>query len=762
MPDGIDIDDLRDRFELSCFAVENLVSAGYPIVSGISGGKDSVLVANIVLHVLRKRKDLRLPTVPVCFVHADTGVEHPQVHDLALRTLAAIETFGEKHGLDVRTVVTKPNPAAAWYTRIISGRKMPASRTMNADCTNDLKIRPVQRATRAFFKEMADAHRLTPVTLTGVRFDESAARASNMRKRGESDVELFDENGNSIPTDGSEFTAWRFNDGRKFRMSPIANWATEQVFAFLQRSAGLFNQERGHVFPCFQADFSELLALYGSAAGDACLTDVSPAAQQRGCSGSGRFGCHTCLKVSDDTSMRKMLWDPDNEYMRPLYEMREFLKRTENDLSRRRWIGRDFHPITQAVTVFPNCYNSETCELLLRALLSIDVREQRRAAGVADELAAGTIEDTPRSRRMAKPQFQNITLPMVFLIDFYWALDHFFDRPYHALWIYRDVVERGNLIDVPVANDLPRPTMPELRYLPYTAEFRPRGLGALDELSFMTCFEAEGDLLASDVFGEEATEILPSWAHSDLIEIDEESMALWMGAFFDAAMVAHDSGTGSPVAAASSLLRIGVVGYPHGRKADLNRYFDRSVVMGAMGLTGRLGPDDVAAMATQSVGEHDAAVIGGLRTLGAEVESLPRSARERATLYKTTLNAFAAEQEAPSDVRYDHTFRKCIGLEVAVKAGHVFFDGLNLRMALARGRRQCTALAAQLSAANVEAIEAAAIQDAIDLAREMRQTKEPIVRPGFGIQFAIAGSAIDIDALRKAATAHNQLSLFAA
>lgn len=66
-----------------------------------------------------------------------------------------------------------------------------------------------------------------PVTMTGVRLDESSRRGANIRERGESATEI-----------------WR-NDKGRLGLSPIIHWSADDVFEYLgYASAGMSRRTR--------------------------------------------------------------------------------------------------------------------------------------------------------------------------------------------------------------------------------------------------------------------------------------------------------------------------------------------------------------------------------------------------------------------------------------------------------------------------------------------------------------------------------------
>lgn len=254
-----------------------------------------------------------------------------------------------------------------------------------------------------------------------------AARAANMRERGESDVQVrrgIDESGRPS----------------HLFLSPIALWSTDDVWGYL----GL---ARARMIDAY-SDFEETFRVYADAMGSSCVIvgeDMSTRQTSKAC--GARHGCALCtLTGSADKSMENMLTQDRYAYMRGLNQLRNFLARTRWDLSRRSWIGRTIKD--GYVRIAPDAYSPSMMEELLRYTLTIDQRERDAAeqAGI-------------------RPRFQLVDVRHLFAIDAMWSLQGF-HRPFHALKVYDDIVNRGERFDVPELHELPRIPMPPARYLP--------------------------------------------------------------------------------------------------------------------------------------------------------------------------------------------------------------------------------------------------------------------------------------------------------
>ena len=114
-----------------------------------------------------------------------------------------------------------------------------------------------------------------------------------------------------------------------FFYAPIADWSVDDVWTFLLQVESPWGN-----------DNSNLAAMYQDSNSGECplvIDDSTPSC------GNSRFGCWVCTVAERDSSMQAMI-DNGEDWMEPLLEIRDFLKRTtEPDKKReyRRIKGRD-------------------------------------------------------------------------------------------------------------------------------------------------------------------------------------------------------------------------------------------------------------------------------------------------------------------------------------------------------------------------------------------------------------------------------------
>lgn len=528
---------------------------GHPCVTAFSSGKDSSVVANLVLSTAAARVRAGLSVPPILVIHSDTGVENPEVRRLADGELDKMRAYAQQHGLALMVRVGKPLLYSSWAVRVLSGRALPAFANANADCAVDFKVLTGRRLTAAAFAELlqpgitgitqavqaaqtlqspratpmepsaqlqalmdlseqmqqleldfdapapaaaSDEPRLQrePVVMTGVRLGESTARTAAIRERGETDDMI-----------------WQDEEGRSY-MSPILAWSADEVFEYLgYANAGLIEA---------YSKFDETLQFYRDAGGSACAVvgamqlDENVARQKGGC--GARSGCWTCVKVANDTSLQQMIVsDPDRYgYMAGLGDLRNFIARTQYDWSRRTYLGRTIDA-QGYVAIQPDRYSPRMLEDLLHYTLSLQAVEMQQA----------------RSRR-APPRFSVIGPREIVAIDAMWSL-YGLHRPYHALHILRRV-ESGDLAFPPTVPDYVRTPPKRIGKLYVGTQWDSELVTGNARLDAMRSGGIRNPVL--EMFAESCGAgvrrtadgtLVTEYATADSFEVDEEAAADFMG-----------------------------------------------------------------------------------------------------------------------------------------------------------------------------------------------------------------------------------------
>lgn len=290
--------------------VEYLQPHDKPWMIGFSGGKDSTLLAHLVLDCLmsvapdeRKRR--------VFIVSNDTLVESPIFQSFVDRLLGQVSDGVAALRLPVEVIKTHPLIEESFWVNLI-GKGYPAPNRTFRWCTDRMKIRPTSRFIRQIVSEKGEA-----ILLLGVRRAESALRAGNIARHEDAD-------GGRLSPHSDHKGVWIF--------SPIKELSTEEVWITLLNSR-----------PPWGGTYRDIVALYKSAQGTECPFVMSANDAPSCGSNSARFGCWTCTVVEKDTSLESLI-AAGNEHLEPLAEYRRRLRAVSEDPDCRSKVRRNGQP----------------------------------------------------------------------------------------------------------------------------------------------------------------------------------------------------------------------------------------------------------------------------------------------------------------------------------------------------------------------------------------------------------------------------------
>lgn len=297
--------------------IRGVMLKGLAPVVAFSSGKDSSALANLVLNTAREMREKGEQPMPITVVHSNTGVEQPEITQLALDELAKMKVFAKANGLEIDVRVGHPSLAASFPVRVLGGRALPAFPDSRADCSTNWKIDVNTRLLEQAYKDLGQRDDVIDVVvMTGVRQDESIARNQRIKLRGEVAEGVWE------------------NDAGKLRASPILDWSVDDVWEFLGYCAA--GVEASY------SDFADVMRIYAAAGGDSCVVvaDMKSAGNQKAC--GSRFGCWACTKVASDKSMDNLIASDTRRYgyLRPLAALRNYLSNTQYDWSKRQFVGR--------------------------------------------------------------------------------------------------------------------------------------------------------------------------------------------------------------------------------------------------------------------------------------------------------------------------------------------------------------------------------------------------------------------------------------
>lgn len=267
-----------------------------PWIIGLSGGKDSTCVTQMVYYML---KDLdpsnRHKTVYI--VSNDTLVESPIIEKRIKSTISKIRKQAEEDNLPIETNILTPALNDTFWVNLI-GRGYPSPNQWFRWCTDRLKIKPTTKFIREKVEKSGEV-----IVLLGARKSESASRARTMKEY-------------EIP----EYNLRKHSQiSGAFTYMPIEDWDKNDVWAYLIQSPSPWGDNN-----------KELVQLY-SKADEECPFQTDDEAEP---CGSSRFGCWTCTVVDQDRSVEGLV-EEGEEWMKPLLEFRNWLKEIRNDETKR-------------------------------------------------------------------------------------------------------------------------------------------------------------------------------------------------------------------------------------------------------------------------------------------------------------------------------------------------------------------------------------------------------------------------------------------
>jgi 3'-phosphoadenosine 5'-phosphosulfate sulfotransferase (PAPS reductase)/FAD synthetase len=520
---------LTEKVAIAVEAVKAQILAGrHPSVAW-SGGKDSSVTLAITLMAYRElmASGVTVPTLHVC--HSDTKIENPVVKAYNSLMIKQIESYSQESGIPIRIWIASPGLSNDYLVSVIGGRTI-MSVGSNAKCSMMMKVEPLNKLKRQLRKAIAAEAGMKPkeveiVSIIGTRFDESAARNRAMTERGESATDAVD----------------AMDDGQLV-LSPIAHFSTMEVFEFIGhvRSEKIKTYDR----------WDNLVELYRDANNGDCMVNAYIANREQARSPcAARTGCWGCLRVSTDTSANSLLAHEDGKYewMRPLVELREFMKRMNFNPKARAWVARDVGE-DGYIQIIPNAYSPTYTKALLQAILSIQAREETEARklGIA-------------------PRFELLTLKQVMAIELNWGR-YGYQKPWTAMRIWNDVYRHGKRYKLPDVESIPVYTEKDVSFrarIPFADGQYNSPYSGLRNIDAEMA-NAEDLMVARD------GRLLTRCETGDEYDIDEEGLELFMEFELDRVLTAERLND-APSAAVHYLLGLGTVQLYKGSQSDWDR-----------------------------------------------------------------------------------------------------------------------------------------------------------------------------------------------
>jgi DNA sulfur modification protein DndC len=375
-----------------------------------SYGKDSSVIVALAIEAATQMRAEGVQA-RVRIMTSDTLVDSPAMIRLAKAMSAQALELAEVRGLDIEQIWVQPDPIDHYMVKMIGGRGVASVAGSDAACSVDLKIRPMAKVSRQLAKQYGEE---TICNLIGTRFEESAERAKNMRKRNES------------------ATAPVQQDSGLWQMSPIADWTTAEVWQLLNGT----NKSIG-----FETlDFTKTIAVYEAMGEFTCETvEVNTSVKAKSPCSGGRGGCVVCQKVTVDTSMNALL--DSYPYLAPLARLSRVIQAGHFMPENRMYMGKSADA-NGLIRVFANSYSIDWQIKLLQWSMTIDEREDEYVQAKAEKLG----------RRVERRFGRLLQEEHMLLIAFSWAR-YGFQRAGQFARI-REAIAQGARYDMPTDEEI--------------------------------------------------------------------------------------------------------------------------------------------------------------------------------------------------------------------------------------------------------------------------------------------------------------------
>ncbi|MCA3184081.1 DNA sulfur modification protein DndC [Cupriavidus metallidurans] len=546
---------IEKKIDNALAIITALLHARHPIVVAFSGGKDSSVVAALVLHAAMLYRAAGGTPIIVATT-GDTLVESPEVSHHYRAELRRMHQYGRDHDFKVIVKVVQPSMAATFQLKVLSGRALPSFPGTHGDCSTDLKISPQRAFRRKLFRDLAAKGLPPPVTCLGTRYDESARRAAAMRSRGESD-----------------HAAMQNKDG-DWVVSPIARWSDDDVW----EAVALYGSG---ALPGF-SDFEEMRRIYAHSVGTSCAVVADAildgAARKQGRCGA-RLGCHVCQMAEDKSLANMIAFDERYAYARGLHRLNCFIRATRHDWERRHWIGRTIRG--GYIKIQPDTYHPAMLRQLTRFMLQLDFDEERRAAAAGDA-----------------PKFRLLPVDLMIAVDAMQSLNGV-ARPFAAWADLRDIRARGIRYDIPDVPEVAPTPIPTARFL-HVGDGWDVSAPCADWTGLRDPMRealTEGSCCAPAIVTTSDGRAVLDLPTEQQFDVDAESAAFIVDFEVERLLAMHDAGNrpGSITAGYRWYLHFGCLTLSHSQKVEHDDIARRTAFKDRLGLTDAYDVRDVLA-----------------------------------------------------------------------------------------------------------------------------------------------------------------------
>ncbi|HBK7908908.1 TPA: phosphoadenosine phosphosulfate reductase family protein [Vibrio cholerae O1] len=562
-------------------AIYRYLIQGYTYQIQYSSGKDSETVLGLfLLALMRAKREGKAISNAHFLVHVDTGIDNPEIRNLAQNKINSLDSFIMENSLPLVTYIAHPSLSSTWASRVLGGRGLPTFVSSKfRQCTHELKITGANRVVSKHTKLMSKEQKAKLIMLLGSRDLEGTIRKNNIAKMGGDDIKIS-------------------KSGNKYSLYPIKTWSSANVWEYLTYSGN----RPSSVLPSYLEDHYQTVDIYRDSGAGECVvfqadTDTDGGAGQSSC--GSRHGCVYCLASPADKSMLTLLeTDPERYgYMTGLNRVQRYLELTRYNWEMRHPVGRTINN-GGYIKIQPDVYSPAVLKRLLHAILSFDYLEQKRAANIKQKVFNGTLPETEYNLRMSEPQFQIIDERQLIAIEMLWSLHHFQKRPFEALDIWHQVYTDGELelleeVDSMVAT--PKTPQPAPFWLHVGEWGDNSGLDGLsDNMTEFAYFDSYQDQTHRLVSTKEGLRRVVDYVESELFDVDIDAAKFIVQEEYTRLRPKAHDGYYTPYYAAAYLLRFGAVQLGKGQAARYHEMAQRGQTYHSLGLTGQLSMSEIA------------------------------------------------------------------------------------------------------------------------------------------------------------------------
>nr|WP_159373573.1 hypothetical protein [Vibrio cholerae]CQB46341.1 Putative reductase [Vibrio cholerae] len=107
-------------------AIYRYLIQGYTYQIQYSSGKDSETVLGLfLLALMRAKREGKAISNAHFLVHVDTGIDNPEIRNLAQNKINSLDSFIMENSLPLVTYIAHPSLSSTWASRVLGGRGLP-------------------------------------------------------------------------------------------------------------------------------------------------------------------------------------------------------------------------------------------------------------------------------------------------------------------------------------------------------------------------------------------------------------------------------------------------------------------------------------------------------------------------------------------------------------------------------------------------------------------------------------------------------------